>query len=75
MDKVYLLEHVRSDDEYGDDAKAIGIYRSEESARAAIARLSDRPGFRDHPNGWNIDCYQLDQDHWEEGFVTMTGNE
>jgi hypothetical protein len=40
MNKVYLLHHVRSDDEYGGDAKLVGVYRSPEAAAAATSRLS-----------------------------------
>jgi hypothetical protein len=68
MNKVYLLHHVRSDDEYGGDAKLVGVYRSPEAAAAATSRLSVQPGFRDHPHGFQIDAYTLDQDHWCEGF-------
>ncbi|MEG8058513.1 hypothetical protein QP150_19275 [Sphingomonas sp. 22L2VL55-3] len=68
MDKVYVLHHVRSDDEYGDDAKLVGVYRSPEAAATAASRLSAQPGFRDHPHGFQTDAYALDQDHWREGF-------
>jgi homoserine kinase type II len=70
MDQVYLLHHVRSDDEFEDDAKLIGVYKTDAAARAAIARLGKQPGFRDHPNGFQINAYELDEDHWTEGFVT-----
>ncbi|MFN3189951.1 MAG: hypothetical protein ACE361_05455 [Aureliella sp.] len=68
MNSVFLLHHVRADDEHGDDAKLIGVYRSLSAADAAIARLSDQPGFRDHPAGFTVDEYTLDKDHWTEGF-------
>lgn len=71
MDKVYLMHHIRSDDEYGDSAKLIGVYRSENIARSAISRLKGQPGFRDHPNGFQIEAYELDKDHWVEGFVLV----
>lgn len=71
MDSVFLLHHVRSDDESADDAKLIGTYTSREAAAAAIERLRNQPGFRDHPQGWDIQQYKLDDDHWEEGFVTV----
>ena len=51
MEAVFILLHIRSDDDY-----------------AASERLANRPGFTDHPNGWHIDRYMLDQDHWEDGF-------
>ena len=68
MASVYVLHHVRKDDEYGDDAKLIGIYRSAAKANDAIARLAHLPGFRDHPEGFHVDRYKLDEDHWAEGF-------
>jgi hypothetical protein len=71
MNTVYILHHVRSDDDYGDDAKLIGVYRSEDAAAAAVSRLKDQPGFRDHLSGFHAEAYRLDQDHWTEGFVTV----
>jgi hypothetical protein len=70
MGAVFLLHHVRSDDEYADNAKLIGTYSSRDAAVAAIERLREQRGFRDHPEGWDIQQYILDDDHWEEGFVT-----
>ena len=35
MDAVYLLHHVRKDDKYAEDAKLIGVYRTEADARAS----------------------------------------
>ena len=72
MEAVYVLHHVRSDDEYGDDAKLIGVYRSKQAAEDAIKRLANLPGFRDHPHGFCAERYEVDKDHWEEGFVTVT---
>lgn len=68
MASVYVLHHVRKDDEYGDNAKLIGIYHSAAKANDAIARLAGLPGFRDHPEGFHADSYELDKDHWTEGF-------
>lgn len=68
MNSVFVVHHVRRDDEYGDDAKFIGVYRFRESANAAIVRLRPQPGFRDHPAGFSVDEYELDKDHWCEGF-------
>ncbi|THG36741.1 hypothetical protein E5988_16545 [Sphingomonas olei] len=68
MEVVFVLHHVRSDDEYGDNAKLIGVYRTASAAEAATKRLGGQPGFADHPSGWQIGRYDLDQDHWIEGF-------
>jgi SPOR domain len=46
----------------------IGPYSSEEQAKAAIERLRHKQGFVDFPQGFEINPYELDHDHWEEGF-------
>ena len=73
MEHVYLLHHVREDDEFREDTKLIGVYRSESIAEQAISRLSSRPGFSDYPEGFEIGKMRLDEDHWEEGFVRLIG--
>jgi homoserine kinase type II len=71
METVYVLHHVRAIDESGEEVKLIGIYRSKEATDAATARLSGQPGFRDYPDGFQAEPYELDKDHWTEGFVTV----
>lgn len=75
MEAVFVLHHVRSDDEYGDHAKLIGVYRTASAAEAATKRLACQAGFVDSPAGWQIDRYELDQDHWAEGFGFVGRNE
>jgi hypothetical protein len=68
---VFVVQHANS---LGDseDVKLVGVYSSESNARAAVARLSQQAGFRGTPEGFSIDPYKLDQDHWTEGFAIMT---
>jgi hypothetical protein len=66
---AHLLWHVREDDVHKDDAKLIGVYSSGEAASAAIRRVSEQPGFRDYVAGFEIDAYEIDKDHWTEGFA------
>jgi hypothetical protein len=66
MDRVFLLWH-----EHDDDAKLIGVYSSEENATAARGRASDKAGFIETPEGFTIDRYELDVDHWTEGYVAV----
>ncbi len=68
MDEVSLLWHVH---EVGgaDDEKLIGVYRDAADANAAIERLRDKPGFATFPEGFQICRYELNRDHWTEGFV------
>ena len=69
MERVYVLWHVHGSS--AENAKLIGVYRTDSDARAAIERLRDRPGFRDHPTGFLIDPYVLNGDHWSEGFSSV----
>lgn len=70
MATVFVLQH-----EYEwcgrDEVKFIGVYATEVDAQAAVARLCKQAGFRDWPNGFSIDEYELGVDHWTEGFITM----
>jgi hypothetical protein len=70
MITVFILQH-----EYEwcgrDEVKFIGVYATHDDAQAAIRRLCDQVGFKDWPDGFSIDEYELGVDHWTEGFVTM----
>ena len=71
MRVVYVLwhTHVLPDGEEND--KLIGIYSSESKANEAQERAGKLPGFRDAPEGFIIDRYALDEDHWTTGYVTV----
>jgi hypothetical protein len=73
---VHLLYHqfeFRNNklEDFEERAKLIGVYSEEEEAKHAIERVKDKPGFRDYPDSFLIDCYELNQDHWQDGFVTL----
>lgn len=71
MRTVYVVRHVHVADNGDDeDVKFIGVYSSEDAANAAIARLRLQSGFRDHPAGFRVDPYEIDKDHWTEGFIS-----
>ncbi len=76
--KVYVLQHEHELDDGSSDVKMIGGYGTEQDAVDACKRLSVAPGFRDHPDGFSIDAYELGEDHWSEGYVSApsdkTGN-
>lgn len=69
MTNVFLLWHVRADDPYKEDAKLIGVYASCLLAEEASRRLGSQPGFVDYPAGFEISDYEINKDHWSEGFV------
>ena len=71
MTVCYILLHYYEDDYGCDEVKLIGIYSSTENAEKAIERLRLQPGFRDKPNDFTIERYEVDKDHWTEGFVIV----
>jgi homoserine kinase type II len=70
MATVFILQHERPETEDRmEDVKFIGAYSSHASAQAAVERLRSQPGFRDYPDAFTIDEYEIDKDHWIEGFI------
>lgn len=82
MRSVFIVQHLHVLPGDVDDVKLIGAYGSLTAAQAAVDRLKGQPGFRDHPRiiesggqdpqGIYIDEYEVDKDHWTEGYVTET---
>jgi hypothetical protein len=52
-----------------EDPLLIGVYRTENDAKAAIKRLCTQRGFIDDPTGFQICPYEINKDHWTEGFI------
>jgi len=74
MKFVYLLWHTHSDELLvgGEDVKLIGVYTSKENAEEAQSRTEQLEGFKDHPEGFEISCNELDKDEWTSGFIIVT---
>ena len=70
MTEVFVLQHVARPDSDDEDVKFIGVYSTENAAQEAVGRLTSQPGFSDYPDGFHIDRYELNHDHWTEGFVS-----
>lgn len=69
-DVVHLLWFAKEMPQGEDDIELlIGVYSSNDDARAAIERIKDKPGFADFPQGFEVCPYSLDHDHWADGFV------
>ena len=86
MKYVYIVQHFHILPDGEEDTKLIGVYSTVEAARAAVERLAKQPGFSDEPEiinpgsddeeqGYYIDKYKIDEDHWTDGFATMVGGE
>jgi len=73
MGHVYLLQHsyeVVYEGASFDETKVLGIYSTREEAEAAVERYKGITGFNKYPlSCFHIDDYELNQDHWTEGFV------
>lgn len=72
---VFLLWHTHEMPDGEEDDKLIGVYASAEDAEAAKLRALPRPGFRDHPEGFQISRYTVGEDQWTEGYITVTHEE
>jgi hypothetical protein len=71
VDRVFLLWHVHKIADDNEDEKLIGVYRTETDAKAAIVRLQDKPGFVQCREGFLVEWYELNKDHWAEGYATV----
>ena len=69
---LYVLQHVHHLEDDLENIKFIGVYSSEENAMAAIKRLSLTPGFAEAIDGFDISKYEVDKDHWVDGYVDLT---
>jgi len=72
MDSVFVLQHSYqlNDESSSEETKLIGIYSTRAIAEMAIERLKKQPGFKDLPEYFSIEEYQIDQDNWTEGFAS-----
>ena len=66
---VHMLWFEQERDDADDCELFIGVYSTESEAKAAIERVKGAKGFADFPEGFHIYPYELNKDHWTEGFV------
>ncbi len=71
MKKAYILWHIHRPNTEEIDEKFIGVYSSIEKAQEAAERSAQLPGFIDFPDGFSVDAYEIDEDHWKDGFFTQ----
>jgi hypothetical protein len=69
LNAVFVVHHEYQRYDDRDETKLIGVYSTEAKAKLAIERLRVLPGFSEHPDGFSVDCYPIDADHWIEGLV------
>ena len=61
MDTVYALWHRYREPSGFRHQLMLGIYTSRQKAEAGIALLRDQLGFKDHPDGFEIQTMPVDQ--------------
>jgi hypothetical protein len=69
LNAVFVVHHEYQHYDDRDETKLIGVYSTEAKAKLAIERLRVLPGFSEYPDGFSVDCYPIDADHWIEGLV------
>jgi hypothetical protein len=70
MMNVFVLQHTHEDEHGNEDTKLIGVYATQTDAENAVSRVNQLPGFRNHKDGFTIDSYEINKDHWTEGFIS-----
>lgn len=68
MIHVYTVNHVNPKNR---DEKDIGTYSSYEEALATVEKYKSFKGFRDSPEGFYIDKYELNKLHWAGGYYSV----
>jgi hypothetical protein len=68
--KVFVLSFMGPAAGGGWFGKFIGVYSSQRQALFAVERYQGRPGFSHYPQGFQVDCVQLDEDY-EEGWTNL----
>ncbi len=82
MNRVFVIQHLHLINGDEEDVKLLGVYSSRNEAVAAIERFRQLPGFKDIPSmvnpslpgpaeGFCIDEFELNQDNWSDGYVTV----
>lgn len=66
---VYYLSHEWYDGEY-DHVTDVGYYSTQQKADAAEKLFRLEKEYVDHPEGFVIDAYTIDQMEWKEGFCS-----
>jgi hypothetical protein len=69
LNTVYILWYHYPDDPDDDNATLLGVYSSRETAEDRRDRTyAHLPGFSRGKGEFTIDQYEIDVDHWSEGF-------
>jgi hypothetical protein len=65
---VFAVQHVEPLPSGFEEVRKVGVYSSAEAAQQAISRIRLGAGFSSFPDAFYVDEYELDVDHWANGF-------
>jgi hypothetical protein len=72
--KLFLLYHSYQDANDDTQSKDLCFHYDREFLRETIKHYLSLPGFREHPDGFEIIAVTFGLMHWEEGFVSEPYN-
>jgi len=70
MKNVYIVEH-SYELENCEEIKLIGAFSTEDEAKKIVNKYQKLLGFKDYPDNFFINKYQVDIAEWSEGFITV----
>lgn len=70
-DRGYLVQHEYEFPEEIDHTRLIGAFATKRDARRAVGSLKKAPGFRDYKRGFYIADFEMGQESWTEGYITV----
>ena len=68
MKYVFRLTHTQEFIDGREVVRVIGIYSTKKEAENGCAKVSKLPGFKDYIDGFYIERYEINLDHWIEGY-------
>jgi len=66
---AFIVHHSYETPDGREHVKLIGAFSSKADAELAIKALRDEPGFKEMPDGFTVELYELNKVHWPKGFV------
>lgn len=71
---VWQVTHGQGAPYFDEEIKFIGIFSSRKNARAAVAYLKARPGFRKAGGRFFVEPCSIDKVEWNTGYITWNGS-
>lgn len=68
MKYVYIIHHFNPKN---NDGKYIGAYSSYQEAQGIVEKYKGMKGFKDAPDHFYIDKYELNKMYWSEGYYSI----